>query len=188
MSWLTDFDIVSRVYDVLPIPTHPDALRDRLDTQGPFVDLGGGTGRFTEAMHGVDGESLVADPSRGMLAKAGKRGLRAVQSTGTALPFPDASVGAITVTEAFHHFAPAQDAVLGEVHRVLREDGVLLIEEIDPTRWSGRLLEFGEHVIGFDSVFLAPDELEAKAATRFEDTTTTRTGHLTYLLEARGPR
>lgn len=188
VRWFTDFDIVSRVYDVLPIPTHPEPIRERLDTQGPFVDLGGGTGRLTQALHGEQAGSIVADASRGMLAKAKRRGLGTVQATGQALPFPDASLGAVTITEAFHHFAPHQDAVMGEIQRVLREDGVLLIEEIDPTRWSGRILEFGEHLIGFQSVFLESPELEAKAKPRFASTSTTRTGRFTYLLEARGPR
>ncbi len=188
MSWFTDFDIVSRVYDVLPIPTHPHPLRDRLDTKGAVVDLGGGTGRFTRALHGNDARSIVADASQGMLTKARKRGLPTVRSDGQRLPFPDASIGAVTITEAFHHFAPHQDAVLGEVQRILRDDGVLLIEEIDPTRWTGRLLEFGEHVIGFDSVFLEPPELEALAKACFDEVETERTGRFTYLLEARGPK
>lgn len=186
MGWLADFDRVSRVYDLLPIPTHPEALAERLEgLEGPLVDVGGGTGRFTERLVGEP--RLVLDPSAGMLARARERGLGAVRGVGQAAPLASGTVGAVTVTEAFHHFED-QRAVLREAARVLRGDGVLLIEEIDPTSLLGRAVELGEHLIGFQSTFLEPGELAADAAEVFEAVTVEATGPLTYLLEARTPR
>lgn len=188
---MAEFDLLSRVYDHLPIPTHPEPIRERLvDQGGPFVDLGGGTGRFTGKMHPPEATSIVLDASPGMLARGRRAGRphHPVQGLGETMPFEDDALGGITVTEAFHHFAPEQPGVVAEAARVLRGDGVLLIEEIDPTRLLGRLVELGEHVIGFGSVFLAPAELERIAEAAFDTVILERTGSFTYLVEARDPR
>ncbi len=183
-----DFDLVSRVYDLLPIPTHPRPIGERMqDREGPTVDLGGGTGRFTRTMHPPKARPIVTDPSRGMLAKARARDLRTVQGVGQALPFHEDSLAAVTITEAFHHFTPHHEAVLDQIQRALRHDGVLLVEEIDPTRWLGRLIELGEHLVGFDSIFYPPDELEDMARARFDTVHRDETSRFTYLIEARGP-
>lgn len=187
---MAEFDLVSRFYDLLPIPTHPATIRERLAGQaGPVVDLGGGTGRFTGEMHPSTATSIVLDASQGMLARGrgAGRSHHPVRGLGETMPFEDGALGGITVTEAFHHFAPDQPGVVAEAARVLRDEGVLLIEEIDPTRPLGRLIEFGEHVIGFGSVFLSPAELERIVQTRFETVTVETTGRFTYLVEARDP-
>lgn len=187
MGWLSDFDRVSSFYDSLPIPTHAEPIRARLDgVEGPRVDLGGGTGRFTLEVHGEAGATVV-DPSEGMLAEARERGLDGVRGAGEALPVAEGSLGAVTVTEAFHHFTPNQGEVLDEIAAALHEDGVLLIEEIDPSRVLGRVIALGERVIGFDSAFLTPDELVDLLHERFATVAVTRTGWFTYLVDARGP-
>lgn len=187
MGFLSDFDRVSAFYDKLPIPTHPEALRARLDgVEGPRVDLGGGTGRFTVEVHGEAG-ALVVDPSAGMLAEARERGLDGVRGVGEALPVAEESLGAVTVTEAFHHFTPRQGEVLDEIARALHDEGALIVEEIDPSRVLGRMIALGEWVLGFDSAFLTPDELVDLLHARFESVAVTRTGWFTYLVDARGP-
>lgn len=190
MGQLDGFGWISRFYDVLPIPTHPDALAARLDgVQGPVVDLGGGTARFTRRLHPGPQRPVVLDASRPMLARARRadRPVRLVQGAGQAMPLAEGSLGAITVTEAFHHFAPAQGQVLREAARVLRDDGVLLVEEIDPDRLIGRAIELGERLVGFGSVFHPPTRLASMARERFGQVSIDRTGRFTYLLEARVP-
>lgn len=185
------FDRLARVYDGLPIPNHPEVLRERVEAApGPRLDLGGGTGRASVEIHG-DREPVVLDASSGMLARARRAGraVRPVRGLGQALPFADASFGAVTVTEAFHHFAPHQPAVLDEVARVLAPAGVLVVEEIDPDHLLGRAVELGENLLlRFGSRFLRPEELEEMAEHTFEEVATERTGSFTYLLEARQPR
>lgn len=183
--WL--FDRCAGLYDRLWIPTHADLLRERLaGVGGPVVDVGGGTGRFTASIAG-DRRALVLDLSPGMLARARNRGLPAVRGDGARAPLADDSVGAVTVTEAFHHVED-QAGFLAEAARVLRPDGVLLIEEIDPRRTLGRLVEVGENlVLRFGSRFRTPAELIDLARDRFDDVGTEPTGALTYLVEAREP-
>lgn len=181
------FDLISRFYDWLPIPTHPSELRDHLaSAKGPVVDLGGGTGRFTERIFTPDQQPMVLDPSQGMLARNRRAGrsVSPVLGLGQAMPFPDESIGAIVVTEAFHHFAPHQQAVVEEAARVLRPDGRLVIEEIDPTRALGRLVDWGERLLAFGSNFLEPDELVELLETRFDQVAWERTGSFTYLCAA----
>lgn len=190
MGWLADFDHVSRFYDWLPIPTDPEPVRKALaGVEGPALDLGGGTGRFTRRLHPDREPRLLVDPSRGMLVRArkAKRDLVPVQADGARLPLPDASIAAVTITEAFHHFAPEESEVLADVARVLQENGALAIQEIDPTRWLGRAIEIGEGLIGFDSVFRAPEELSALVEPFFQDVDVQRTGSFTYLVTACSP-
>jgi ubiquinone/menaquinone biosynthesis C-methylase UbiE len=185
------FDRLARIYDLFPIPTHPDRVGEALaGVEGPAVDLGGGTARFTERIHADREPRLVTDPSAGMLTRARQAGrpVAPVQADGAQLPLDDGSVGAISVTEAFHHFDPNQRAIVAEAARVLRPDGVLAIEEIDPSRLLGKAIELGEnHVLGFGSVFLEPEALAALVREAFEDVHVEGTGSFTYLVEAREP-
>lgn len=190
MGWLADFDHVSRFYDWLPIPTDPAPVREALEgLEGPALDLGGGTGRFTKRLHPERKPRLLVDPSRGMLQRARRTGrhVAPVQGHGDRLPLPTGSIAAATVTEAFHHFAPGEEAILTELARVLRSDGALAIQEIDPGRRLGRAIELGESLIGFDSVFRSPKQLCELVETAFQDVTVERTGSFTYLVTACTP-
>lgn len=187
---MVSFDPIARIYDGLPIPTHPESVAQALeDAPSPGMDLGGGTGRFTQAMHPQREPRLLVDASAGMLARArrAKREVRPVQAEAECLPFPDDAIGAVTITEAFHHFAPNEALVLAEVARVLHPEGALAIEEIDPSRWLGKAIALGERFVGFGSVFRKPQQLKALAAPLFASTRIERTGSFTYLLVARGP-
>lgn len=185
------FDLLARVYDWLPIPNHPERVRERLEAApGPRLDVGGGTGRAAVGIHG-DHDPVLVDASSGMLARARRAGraVRPVRGLGQALPFADASFGAATATEAFHHFAPDQTRVVDEVARVLAPDGVFVVEEIDPDRLLGRAVELGENLLlRFGSVFHAPDALADLVGRCFDRVETERTGSFTYLVEARRPR
>jgi ubiquinone/menaquinone biosynthesis C-methylase UbiE len=89
------------------------------------LDLGCGTGRFTEALAAHFGAEVVGvDPSKKMLEQArGKlrdRRVRYELGRGEAIPLPDGSVDLIFMSMIFHHFEdPARAAV--ECRRVLRD-------------------------------------------------------------------
>lgn len=186
------FDRLAHVYDWFPLPNHTDLLRGRLEGRGgPRLDLGGGTGKYTVDIHQDAGSVVVLDASHGMLERAQRAGRRLslVQGVGEAMPFPDDAFAAVTVTEAFHHFTPHQAAIVDELARVLDPDGVFLVEEIDPDRFLGRMVELGELLVfRFGSRFRPPDDLRALFEPRFDEVQVERTGSFTYLLEARGPR
>lgn len=96
-----------------------------------ILDLGCGTGRFTESLAAhFDAEVVGIDPSQKMLDQA-KRKLRDARvryesGRGEAIPLPNDSVDLIYMSMCFHHFNdPA--LVARECRRVLRDGGVALL-------------------------------------------------------------
>ena len=89
------------------------------------VDLGAGTGKFTQLLCRTGAEVIAVEPVAEMRDQlvAGLPGLRALEGTAQALPLADASVDAVLCAQAFHWFATAE--ALAELHRVLRPGGRL---------------------------------------------------------------
>ena len=92
-----------------------------------ILDLGCGTGRFTEALHArFDAEVIAIDPSEKMLAQARSKQpdgrIRYEHGRAESIPLPDNSVDLIFISMIFHHFGdPARAA--RECCRVLRDGG-----------------------------------------------------------------
>ena len=91
-----------------------------------ILDLGCGTGRFTEALRArFDAEVIGIDPSKKMLAQARSKQaqgkIRYETGRGESIPLPDNSVDLIFMSMIFHHF---EDPALAarECRRVLRDD------------------------------------------------------------------
>ncbi len=92
-----------------------------------IVDLGCGTGRFSEplAAH-FEADVVGIDPSEKMLAEArGKtvrRGVVFEQASGDKLPIADSSADMVLMSMVFHHL-PEPRSIASECFRVLREGG-----------------------------------------------------------------
>lgn len=155
------FDRVAPIYRRLMPPAERSALEAGLHQAtrdiGRVIDLGGGTGRAALAIREHD--PIVFDASRGMLERVPPR-LRPVRASATRLPLGPASVDAILIVDAFHHL-PAQSDVLGEVRRVLRPGGVVVIRDFDPGTVRGRMVAVMEHLIRMRSRFVAVSDLTA---------------------------
>jgi len=95
------------------------------------VDLGCGTGRFTQALAQTFDASVIGiDPSEKMLAQAKAKPIAErvsfANGAGERIPCDDASADLIFASMAFHHFSsPHQTAK--ECHRVLRKGGAVCI-------------------------------------------------------------
>lgn len=160
------FDWFAPVYDRVMPPPDAGALEAGLSKASgdveTVVDLAGGSGRIARAL--ADGRDVtVVDLSRPMLAEARRHGLPVVQGDATRLPLPDASVDAVTIADAYHHLDDP-GAVLGEVRRVLRPGGVLVVREFDPSTVRGKGIELVERVLGWPCAFRTPDALAADLA------------------------
>lgn len=145
------FDLVAPAYDYVMPAADREALESGLEcAERPVervVDLGGGTGR---AVRKVDAPTrVVVDASRGMLERTG---VEAVIGDAGRVPLGDSSVDAVLVVDALHHMGSPGD-VVGEAYRVLRPGGVLVICDYDPGSLRGRLLAFGERLLGMESEF-----------------------------------
>jgi SAM-dependent methyltransferase len=87
------------------------------------VDLAAGTGKLTRLLVPTGAEVVAVEPIDEMRAQI--TGVRALAGTAEALPFPDGSVDALTVAQAFHWFRA--DEALAEIRRVLRPGGGLAL-------------------------------------------------------------
>ncbi|TMC47912.1 MAG: class I SAM-dependent methyltransferase [Chloroflexi bacterium] len=109
------------------------------------VDVGCGTGRLLAQLHErlPDAELVGVDPSAGMVAQARTRlgqqsRVRIEVTPASALPLEDRSVDAVVTTISFHHWDD-QPASLGEISRVLRDGGRLLVADLLAIGLAGQL-------------------------------------------------
>jgi MPBQ/MSBQ methyltransferase len=100
------------------------------DRASRALDAGCGTGFQTTLLETLGYETHGVDISAGLLGVAReKRSLaRLALASVEALPYPDASFDAVTCCGSTLSFVDAADRALSEMGRVLRPDGVLLVE------------------------------------------------------------
>lgn len=107
------------------------ALRDLLGRgQGSCLEIGCGTGIHAAGTRTLGWTPVGVDLSAGMLAHAGGR-LPVARADAAVLPVRDASVPAV-ITVMMHTDLPDYPAVLREVRRVLRPDGVFVHVGVHP--------------------------------------------------------
>jgi SAM-dependent methyltransferase len=101
------------------------------------LDLGCGKGRFARAL-GERGASVVGlDLSAAMLAEAND--VDRVRASARRLPFEPATFDGVVAVEVFEHLAPRSlDDVCGEVRRVLRPGGTLVVVDKNACSWNAR--------------------------------------------------
>jgi len=89
------------------------------------VDLGAGTGKFTKLLGQTGADVIAVEPVEAMRAQLAKAlpDVRCLAGSAEAIPLETSSVDALVCAQAFHWFANKE--ALGEIHRVLRVDGML---------------------------------------------------------------
>jgi trans-aconitate methyltransferase len=92
-----------------------------------ILDLGCGDGQLTTQLATSGAIVTGVDASMEMVAAARSHGIDAVEASAECLPFPDASFDAIFSNAALH-WVRDQDAMMAEVHRVLRPCGRFVAE------------------------------------------------------------
>ncbi|WP_406110294.1 class I SAM-dependent methyltransferase [Streptomyces sp. NBC_01003] len=117
------FDQMAAEWDTTLATGRDEPLRDALDRGGPFPDgvcleLGSGTGLFTELLRSEFPRVISVDLSEQMLHQAVGRSPARVRADAAALPLTNAQVSAIAAIDML--LFPA------EIVRVLAPDGVLL--------------------------------------------------------------
>jgi ubiquinone/menaquinone biosynthesis C-methylase UbiE len=111
-----------------------DDLAERILQTKPrrLLDLGCGNGNVLMKITGTDNLELYGlDLSREMIREAEKRLKgKAVLAVGDAeaLPYADHMFDTVVCNASFHHY-PNPEKVLGEVKRVLKDQGVLILGE-----------------------------------------------------------
>jgi len=118
-------------------PGFPEAAADAVVSTrvACALDLGAGTGKFTERLLPRAGRVIAVEPSEQMLAvlRAKLPAVDAHIGTAEAIPVPDRSVDVVTVAQAFHWFE--REPACAEIRRVLVPGGRLglMWNRADPT-------------------------------------------------------
>jgi demethylmenaquinone methyltransferase/2-methoxy-6-polyprenyl-1,4-benzoquinol methylase len=163
---LNHFDLLAPIYDRVMPPPDPARLREilQLPTAGHVLEAGGGTGRVSARLHPLVGRLVINDLSLPMLKKTpGKGPLLPVQAAVEHLPFPDEHFTRVFAVDALHHFGDQHRAV-GELLRVLKPGGRLVIEEPDITRPLVKVIALAEKLALMDSTFHSGAEMKAMVA------------------------
>lgn len=121
-------------------PVHPRVLAQYFALRGPngvglAVDLGCGAGLSTRALAPYAKRVLGLEPAVVMvrLAKGLVPGAVFAAATGEALPLPDGSVDVITAAGSLN-YVRGLDQCFGEMRRVLRPDGSVLVYDFGAGR------------------------------------------------------
>jgi ubiquinone/menaquinone biosynthesis C-methylase UbiE len=87
-----------------------------------ILDLGCGDGQLTQRIAATGAQVLGVDASPEMVAAARERGIEAELANAESLPFHDGTFDAVFSNAALH-WVRDQDAMLAQVHRVLKPGG-----------------------------------------------------------------
>jgi SAM-dependent methyltransferase len=92
-----------------------------------ILDLGCGDGQLAAQLAAAGAMVRGVDASAQMAAAARARGIEVDEGSAESLPYADSSFDAVFSNAALH-WMPDQDAVLGQVHRVLKRGGRFVAE------------------------------------------------------------
>ncbi|MDP8218279.1 MAG: class I SAM-dependent methyltransferase [Candidatus Theseobacter exili] len=156
------FDIFYRKYDAwydrnrFAYLSELEALKRVIPKEARGVEIGVGTGRFAVPL----GIRFGVEPSFEMAFLAKERGVEVFQATAEQLPFPDLSFDfAVMVTTIC--FLDNIVTAFGEVYRVLKTNGQLIIGFVDKNSSLGKLYQKNKAQSVFYSIanFYSTDEV-----------------------------
>ena len=155
------FDLIASIYDrFIGIQEH-DYLKEllKLPTDGWVLDAAGGTGRVSQQFNSMVGNLVVCDLSQKMLRNAQENGkLLPTRSHIERLPFPDETFDRILIVDSIHHLCDPRKAI-GDMLRVLKPGGRMVIEEPDIHHFVVKLVALGEKLLFMRSHFYTPEQI-----------------------------
>ena len=133
-----------------------NAIKKALPDNGDVVEVGIGSGIFAASLGIKEG----IDPSEAMREKAKKRGIRVMDAVAENLPYADKSKDTVLMVTTIC-FVDDINKSFQEVHRVLKDDGHLIIGFVDENSPIGKfyLEHKDENVFYKDAIFYGTEEL-----------------------------
>jgi demethylmenaquinone methyltransferase/2-methoxy-6-polyprenyl-1,4-benzoquinol methylase len=112
-----------------------------------LLDIGGNTGKITEAYSDSCKEVVVLEPKHSIVqyGRSNRPRIKFVEGEAENIPLPDEHFDKVIASASFHHFSD-QDKALGEMKRVLKPGGKIIILEIDPNTPKGKRLNFTDSI------------------------------------------
>jgi len=162
MPFLDHFNLIAPYYDGWFQSTGLENLRSNLDlpVSGMILDAGGGTGRVSQLLQGTAASFVVADISIGMLKQVHHKGSLAPVCTYTErLPFINGFFDRIVMVDALHHVLDSRQTA-GELWRVLKAGGKIVIEEPDIRKFAVKLVSLAEKLLLMRSHFLTASAIQ----------------------------
>ena len=128
-----------------------------------ILDVGAGYGWVSANVAGLCGELLALEPDRKRVRHIRRNhpSVKVMLAVAEFLPFRPLIFDKIYLKRSFHHFTD-QEGGLKEARRVMKTEGILVIQEVSPER-QGKLIQLAERWLRRAHVnFLSLDDLEVK--------------------------
>ncbi len=153
------FDRVASQWDTLRRSFYSEQVRDKalavagVKRGAVAADVGAGTGFVTEALARAGLKVIAVDQSEAMLAEmqqkfAGVEGIEYRRGDGEALPIADATCD-YAFANMFLHHAERPDQAIGEMARILKPGGRLVITDLDEHGFAFLREEHHDRWLGF---------------------------------------
>jgi ubiquinone/menaquinone biosynthesis C-methylase UbiE len=128
-----------------------------------ILDIGGNTGKVTEAYSNSCKEVVVLEPKPNIVeyGKSRRPNIKFIEGQAENIPLPNEYFDKVVASTSFHHFLD-QDKALEEMKRVLKSDGKIIILEIDPNTPRGKRLKFCETLFHTGAKLYQPSQLSKK--------------------------
>ena len=127
------------------------------------LDVGGNTGKITEAYSRNCKEVVVLEPKHNVVeyGRARRPFIKFIEGQVENIPLPDEYFDKVIASASFHHF-PNQDKGLKEMKRVLKPGAKMIIMEIDPNTRAGKRLKICESILHTGAKLYEPFQLRKK--------------------------
>jgi ubiquinone/menaquinone biosynthesis C-methylase UbiE len=128
-----------------------------------LLDIGGNTGKITEAYSKNCKEVIVLEPKHNVIeyGMSHRPHIKFIEGEAENIPLPGEYFDKVVASASFHHFSD-QDKALEEVKRVLKLGGKMIILEIDPDTPRGKRLKFCETLFHTGTKLYQPSHLSKK--------------------------
>lgn len=105
-----------------------------------IADIGGGTGLLADTLLKLGHEVTIIDPAKKMTAIAKRRNPRLkIINEKFEKAAPDRSYDVVILRDSFHHLKD-QALTLAKIYQLLKNDGLLIIQEFSPISISAQLI------------------------------------------------
>jgi ubiquinone/menaquinone biosynthesis C-methylase UbiE len=155
-----------------------------------LLDIGGGTGMIVDqilAKTSCEGYIVELEQKKLLYAAKKRKNINLVNASADFIPFQYEYFSKVISIVAFHHFSD-QDSALEEIKRVLKPGGSLILNEIDPSTFKGKIVSFGENTLKkMNCKYYSPSQLHEKVKAHAYQEVSITHEPIGYFLSARKP-